>query len=112
MTYTGARIDFGIAAVLGTIAGAFAVAMLRDEVRLEGFDDARDMRRNLIGAALMGVGGVTAGGCTVGQGLSGMATLSLSAPLAVIGIIAGASIGVQYLIGGRIVDVLKPLRRM
>lgn len=112
MTYTGARIDFGIAAVLGTIAGAFAVAMLRDEVRLEGFDDARDMRRNLIGAALMGVGGVTAGGCTVGQGLSGMATLSMSAPLAVIGIIAGAAIGVQYLIGGRIVDVLKPLLRM
>jgi uncharacterized protein len=111
MTFTGARIDFPVATVLGTVVGAFAVALLRDEVRLEGFDDARDMRRNLVGAALMGVGGVTAGGCTVGQGLSGMATLSMSAPLAVLGIIAGAAAGVQYLIGGRIVDVFKPLPR-
>jgi hypothetical protein len=59
----------------------------------------------------MGIGGVTAGGCTVGQGLSGMATLSMSAPLAVVGIIAGAAAGVQYLIGGRILDMFKPLTR-
>jgi hypothetical protein len=109
MTYTGARMDFGIAAILGTIIGAFAVALIKHEIRLEGFDEARDMRRQMLGAVLMGAGGVTAGGCTVGQGLAGIATLSLAAPLAIAGILVGAAAGVQYLIGGRMVDILGAL---
>jgi uncharacterized membrane protein YedE/YeeE len=61
--------------------------------RWEGFRDAQDTALHLLGAVLMGVGGVTAMGCTVGQGLSGLSTLSASSALAVLGIAAGAWLG-------------------
>lgn len=48
------------------------------------------MGRYLSGGVLMGMGGVLAGGCTVGAGLSGVATLSTSAVIALLAIIAGA----------------------
>jgi hypothetical protein len=51
-----------------------------------------DLVRHLAGAALMGFGGVTALGCTIGQGLSGLSTLSAGAALTVAGIIAGAAL--------------------
>ena len=44
---------------------------------------------HLLGAAWMGDGGVTALGCTVGQGLSGLSTLSLTSAIAVAGVEAG-----------------------
>ena len=100
LTFSGATIDFGIGLVLGTATGAFIVAVLKGELRLEAFDDAREMRRHLLGAFLMGFGGVTALGCTVGQGISGMATLSLGAPLALASILVGATFGLFYLVTG------------
>jgi len=45
---------------------------------------------------LMGVGGVTAMGCTVGQGLSGLSTLALGSFVAFAGIVAGAVAGLKY----------------
>ena len=62
--------NFGMAAILGAAIASFAVAAARKELRWEAFDDPREMRRHLAGAALMGVGGVLAQGCTVGQGLT------------------------------------------
>jgi len=59
--------------------------------RWEGFRDVQDTGNHLVGAALMGVGGVTALGCTVGQGLSGVSTLSLGSFIAVAAIVAGAA---------------------
>ncbi len=109
MTFTGTQMDFAVAAVIGTILGAFLVAAAKHDLHLEGFDEARDMRRHLLGACLMGFGGILAGGCTVGQGLSGMAAASLSAPIAVIGILIGAASGVQYLVGGNVFDILGAL---
>jgi uncharacterized protein len=112
MTYTGAKMDFAVAAIIGTIIGAALMAAFKREFHLEGFDEPRDMRRQMFGACLMGIGGVLAGGCTVGLGISGMATLSNSAPLGVAGIIIGAAFGVQYLIGGRALDMLATLVRL
>lgn len=102
LTFSGATIDFGIGLVFGTAAGAFLVALAKGEIRVEAFDDAREMRRHLLGAFLMGFGGVTALGCTIGQGISGMATLSMSAPLALASILIGATFGLFYLITGSI----------
>lgn len=109
LTFSGATIDFGIGVVLGTAAGAFIVAAIRGELRLEAFDDAREMRRHLLGAFLMGFGGVTALGCTVGQGISGMATLSLGAPLALISILIGATFGLFYLVTGSTGEALRAM---
>jgi hypothetical protein len=57
-----------------------AAAVASRSFRIEGFRDTPDLVRHLAGAALMGFGGVTALGCTIGQGLSGLSTLSAAPP--------------------------------
>ena len=91
---------FGVAAVLGAAIASFAIAAWRRELRWEAFDDPREMRRHLFGAALMGVGGVLAQGCTIGQGLSAASVLAMTAPLFMISVLAGAWLGLRHLIEG------------
>lgn len=110
LTFSGATIDFGVGLVLGTIVGAMLTGAAKGELRLEAFDDAREMRRHLLGAFLMGFGGVTALGCTVGQGISGMATLSMSAPLALGSIVLGAAFGLHYLVSGSVREAFAALQ--
>ena len=97
MTFTGAKISFGIAVVFGILAGSFAAAVASRTFRIEMFADRADMLRHMGGAALMGFGGVMAAGCTVGQGLTGVATLGIGSLLAFGGIVAGAVISVRLL---------------
>ncbi|MEQ1698272.1 MAG: YeeE/YedE family protein [Hyphomicrobiaceae bacterium] len=92
---------FAVGSVLGVAAGSFAVAWRRDELRWEAFDDQREMRRHILGAIFMGLGGVLAKGCTIGQGLSASSVLAATAPLAILSMIAGARLGLYYLIEGR-----------
>jgi uncharacterized membrane protein YedE/YeeE len=73
--------------------GAFVAAIWDKSFRWEGFSSTQDTALHLVGAALMGVGGVTAMGCTVGQGLSGLSTLSLVSMIAVVGIVLGSLVG-------------------
>ena len=86
----------GITATLGMIVGSFVVSLMTRQFRWEGFRDAEDTGNHLVGAALMGVGGVTALGCTVGQGLSGVSTLALGSFIAFGGIILGSLLGFKY----------------
>jgi len=95
MTYTGSTITFGIAAVGGVIAGSFLAARLSGSFAVEGFTDTADMLRHLGGGALMGTGGILAMGCTIGQGLTGLSTLSLTSLLALGAIIAGGLWGLR-----------------
>ena len=111
MTWTGATLSFGVAAVAGTIVGAFAAAALRHELRLEGFTGTADLLRHLAGAALMGSGGVLALGCTIGQGLTGVSTLSPASPLALLAIIAGGVLGLKWLEEGSFAAAFKALVR-
>jgi uncharacterized membrane protein YedE/YeeE len=97
MTFTGAKISFGVALVFGILAGSFAAAMASRTFRLEMFADRADMLRHMGGGALMGFGGVMAAGCTVGQGLTGVATLGIGSILAFAGIVGGAVISVKLL---------------
>jgi uncharacterized membrane protein YedE/YeeE len=92
---------FGVAAMCGVVAASFAIAWWRDELRWEAFDDATEMRRHLLGGALMGIGGVLAQGCTIGQGLSAASTLSVTAPLFIASVLVGAKLGLLHLIEGR-----------
>lgn len=84
------RISFGIAASLGVIAGAFIHAVATRTFRWESFAGIADTFNHLIGAALMGFGGITALGCTVGQGMSGISTLALGSFITFSAIIIGA----------------------
>lgn len=76
LIWTGAKINFGIAFVGGILAGAALVAVLARDFKLVGFERPADMLRYALGAALMGAGGVLALGCTVGHGLTGVASLA------------------------------------
>ncbi len=102
MLMSGMRPTFGVATVAGVLLGALVAARLRREWRVEGFDGEREMTRHLAGAALMGIGGVLALGCTIGQGVSAMSTLALSAPLAALSIFLGAAFGLRYLEEGSV----------
>lgn len=89
-------LTIGIVTTLGVVAGSAAVALATRRFRWEGFRGTEDTANHIVGAALMGVGGVTAFGCTVGQGLSGLSTLSLGSLLAFGGIVAGAVLALRY----------------
>jgi uncharacterized membrane protein YedE/YeeE len=89
-------LTIGIVSVVGVIVGAAAYALLTRTFRWEGFRDAGDTGTHLVGGLLMGVGGVTALGCTIGQGLSGLSTLSLTSFVAVAAILAGAVAALRF----------------
>jgi uncharacterized membrane protein YedE/YeeE len=90
-------LTIGIVAVIGMILGSAISSILSKNFRWESFRGVEDTANHLVGAALMGFGGVTAVGCTIGQGLSGLSTLALNSFIAFPGFILGAYIGLQYL---------------
>jgi hypothetical protein len=88
---------FGVASVFGALAGACAAAVAMGRFRLSGFSDTGDTVRNLLGASLMGIGGVMALGCTVGQAITGVSTLALGSFVTFAGIVAGGFLGLRLL---------------
>jgi len=83
-------LSFGMVTAFGVIAGSAAWALATRSFRWEGFAGVEDTASHLIGAALMGFGGVLALGCTIGQGVSGLSTLALGSILSFLAIVAGA----------------------
>ena len=80
---------FGIGLMGGVVFGALIAALLSGGFAWQSFTSPRETGRYFAGAMLMGVGGVLAGGCTVGAGLAGVPTLSIAAILALAAIVAG-----------------------
>jgi len=94
---TSISATFG-AALIGAVAlGALLSSLIRGQFQWQSFSSPRETGRYMSGAALMGVGGVLAGGCTVGAGLSGIPTLSIAAILAIASIAAGGLIANRLL---------------
>lgn len=93
---TSKRLTIAIVSTVGVVLGSAAWALASRSFRWEGFRDVRDTANHLVGALLMGVGGVTAMGCTIGQGLSGLSTLSLTSAVAFAAIIAGAVAALRW----------------
>jgi uncharacterized protein len=89
-------VTLGIASVFGVVAGSAVVAVASRNFRWEGFGSTEDVANHIVGGILMGVGGVTAMGCTVGQGLSGISTLSATSFVAVGAILLGAVGAFKY----------------
>jgi len=89
-------ITFGIAGVLGMMVGAAAMALATKTFRWEGFGSVEDVGNHVVGAIFMGFGGVTALGCTIGQGLTGVSTLAVGSILTLAAIIAGCVAAVKY----------------
>ena len=95
MLSTGSTLNFGIVTVFAVFAGSLVTALLTGRFHLEGYQSPRHMLRSAGGAALMGTGGVMAFGCSVGQGLTGVSTLSLASFIAVAGILIGTAAGLR-----------------
>lgn len=93
MLSTGINLRFSIVVVLGVIIGSFLTALLRGHLKLESFISTSQMRNYMLGGVLMGVGGVLALGCTIGQGLTGLSTLAYSSMIAFASILIGARLG-------------------
>ena len=93
----GRTIDlFPLILLSGIPLGAFVAGLLTRNLAFDTFFQRDDVLRSLIGAVLMGIGGTLAGGCTFGQGLSGLSTLAPASFIAVAGIIAGCIWGIRY----------------
>lgn len=95
MLSTGSTVNFGIATVAGVLAGSLITAIVTRRFKLEGFHSPQHMLRSAGGAALMGIGGVMALGCSVGQGLTGLSTLALPSFVAIAGIFIGTALGLR-----------------
>ena len=89
-------LTIGVVSVAGVVLGSAAWALASRTFRWEGFGSVEDTANHLVGGALMGVGGVTALGCTVGQGLSGVSTLALGSFIALAAIVVGALLALRY----------------
>jgi uncharacterized membrane protein YedE/YeeE len=92
-------VTYGIASALGVIAGSAAYALATRTFRWEGFRDAEDTANHVVGGILMGFGGITALGCTIGQAISGFSTLALGSILTFIAIVAGSAATMKYQYG-------------
>ena len=84
------RLTFGVATVLGVALGSLIYALGARKFRWEGFASVEDLGNQIVGGLLMGFGGVTAMGCTIGQGMSGVSTLAIGSFIALSGIVAGS----------------------
>ena len=95
-TDTTRVLTFGIAASLGMIAGSAAYALVSKSFRWESFASAEDVGNHLVGATMMGFGGVTALGCTIGQGITGVSTLAVGSLITLLAIVAGSWATMKY----------------
>lgn len=101
---------FGITLVIGMLLGSFAWARARGGWHLRGFATPGELGRHLGGGMLMGFGGVTAAGCTLGNGVTGMSMLSLGAALATAGIVGGGLLAMRFGLNHEVADAPAPAR--
>jgi uncharacterized protein len=88
-------INFGIASLGGVLVGSCLYSVMSGKFRLEWFPSVKDFATHVVGAVLIGVGGVLAMGCTIGQGITGVSTLAVGSMLALGSIIAGAVLAMK-----------------
>lgn len=100
MTSSGSSLSFGVGSVTGVLVGAFLGSIRKGRFRWEACEDPRELKRQILGAAMMGCGAVVAAGCSIGQGISAMSLLAFSAPVTLASICLGAAIGLRQLIEG------------
>lgn len=100
MTASGNALSFSVGSVVGVVIGAALGSYSKGHFRWEACEDPRELRRQILGAAIMGPGAILAVGCSVGQGISAFSVLAFSAPVAFVAIFIGAAFGLRQLITG------------
>lgn len=110
LTSGAAPLGFAATLIVTLIVGAALSAAAGGRFRIETFTDKGDMVRHTVGGVLMGLGGVLAMGCTIGQGVTGVATMALGSFLALAAIIAGAVLALRALEHGSLRAYLSQAR--
>ncbi len=87
--------NFGVSSFFGALAGGFVGTVSTGAFKFTTYSDINDTIRNLMGASLMGIGGVTALGCTIGQGITGISTLAIGSFLTFAAIVVGGMLGMK-----------------
>ena len=100
MTASGNTLSFSVGSVVGVVVGASMGSYSKGHFRWEACEDPRELKRQILGAMLMGPGAILAVGCSIGQGISAFSLLAFSAPIAFASIFAGAAFGLRQLIEG------------
>ncbi|MHA7878953.1 MAG: YeeE/YedE family protein [Saccharospirillum sp.] len=95
MIATGMSLSFGISVVTGVFLGSLIVTLVTGQFQWQGYQSLGQLQRGIAGGLLMGVGGVMALGCSIGQGLSGFSTLSITSLVALVAILLGAWLGLK-----------------
>jgi uncharacterized membrane protein YedE/YeeE len=95
-SFASVYLTFGVATVTGVVVGSFLYTVVFRKIRIEWFISWNDFLMHAIGGILMGIGGVLAMGCTIGQGISGVSTLALGSILTIVSIIAGSAATMKY----------------
>jgi len=88
---------FPVAVVLGTLLGGFLGSLVKRDTQVRGFNGGKDTATNIIGAAMMGIGGVLALGCTLGQGVTGVSTLAMGSFLTFAFLVIGGMVGMKVM---------------
>ncbi len=89
-------LSLGVVVLAGVIFGSFLYTLMFRKLRIEWFASWSDFVTHIIGAILMGIGGILGMGCTIGQGITGISTLALGSFITVIAIIAGSAGTMKY----------------
>jgi len=89
-------LTFGVTTVAGVVVGSFLYTVIFRRVRIEWFITWKDFAMHALGAVLMGIGGVLAMGCTIGQGITGVSTLALGSIVTILAIIGGSAATMKY----------------
>ncbi|MBV1863765.1 MAG: YeeE/YedE family protein [Rhodobacteraceae bacterium] len=88
---------FGVVTLIGVLLGGFVGAISKGKFHLATFANSGDAVRNMLGAALMGIGAVLSLGCTIGQGMTGLSTLAAGSFITLAFIIIGGIVGVKIM---------------
>jgi hypothetical protein len=89
-------VNFGVVALAGVILGGFVYSIVTKGFRYERFFTFKDFANHVLGGALMGIGGVLAMGCTIGQAVTGVSTLAIGSILVFFSIVIGAAGTMKY----------------
>lgn len=106
------ELGFGTGMLAGVVIGSFCAAALSGGLQLQWFSSPANVVRYAAGAALMGFGGVMAGGCTVGAGLTGGSLFALAPLIALASMVVGSAITelvLQRVKSGPAAGELKPV---
>ncbi len=99
MFFSGSTLSFSVSVIFGMVIGAFVMSFFNKKYRFGCVisQKSNKLKNGIIGGMLMGIGGILAMGCTVGQGLSGISTLAFGSLLAITSIMVSAYFTAKFM---------------